>query len=225
MRIACLHTANSNAALFETAAQGTSLRLTHTVRAELLREAEAAGGLTADIAARTADVLRSLAKGVDGVLLTCSTLGPSVDTLAGASGIGVPVVRVDAALARQAVRQAGPGRLVVLYAVETTRGPTEALFAQALLESVSSANPARIDYQLVAGAWDKFRTGDTAGYFRAIADATDAAFTGGATVVALAQASMAGAAALTTKGVPLTSPAVGLAAMAALDKSLGAHRE
>ena len=150
--------------------------------------------MTPDIAARTAEILRSLAKGVDGVLLTCSTLGPSVDALAGAAGIGVPVVRVDAALARQAVSQAGNGRLVVLYAVETTRGPTQALF-----ESVPGADPARIDYQLVAGAWDKFRAGDTAGYFRAIADAADAAFAGGATVVALAQASMAGAAALSRR--------------------------
>ena len=44
MRIACLHTADSNAAVFETAAQGTPLVLTHTVRAELLREAEARAG-------------------------------------------------------------------------------------------------------------------------------------------------------------------------------------
>jgi hypothetical protein len=219
MRIACLHTADSNAVVFETAARGTDLALTHTVRAELLREAEVAGGLTPDIAARTADVLRSLAAGVDGVLLTCSTLGPSVDALAGAAGIGVPLARVDAALARQAVSQAGDGRLVVLYAVDTTRRPTQQVF-----ESVPGADPTRIDYRLVDGAWEKFRGGDTAAYLRAIADAADAAFAEGATVVALAQASMAGAASLSTKGVPLTSPAAGLAALAALNTPRDASR-
>ena len=46
-----------------------------------------------------------------------------------------------------------------------------------------------------------------------IAAAADQAFDEGATVVALAQTSMSGATALTMRGVPLTSPAAGLAAI------------
>ena len=144
MRIACLHTADSNAAVFAQAASGKPVVLTHMVRAELLAEAEARGGLTADVAARTAQLLRSIARGgdggavagVDGVLLTCSTLGPAVDLLAADAAVAVPILRVDAALARAAVRQAGGGPIVVLYAVETTRGPTQALF-----EGVAAADP------------------------------------------------------------------------------------
>jgi hypothetical protein len=45
-----------------------------------------------------------------------------------------------------------------------------------------------------------------------IAAAADQAYRDGADVVALAQASMAGAAALCREGRPLTSPAAGLAA-------------
>lgn len=211
MRIACLHTADSNAVVFETAAAGQPVMLTHTVRVELLREAETAGGLTPDISARTQAVLRALAHGADGVLLTCSTLGPAADLLGGDAGSPTPVLRVDAALAKEAVRQAGQGNLVVLYAVETTREPTQRLF-----EAVPGADPGRITYRLVEGAWVAFRAGDTEGYFRSIATAADTAFSEGAAVVALAQASMAGAVAHARKGVPLTSPAAGLAAMIAL---------
>jgi hypothetical protein len=216
VRIACLHTAQSNVDVLEAAAAGLPVQLMHTVRAELLREAEIAGGLTRDIAARTAAVLDSLSKqGVDGVLLTCSTLGPAVRARAGADipsdgSRAVPVLRVDEALAAHAVRQAAGGQIVILYAVETTREPTRALFA-----ATPGAVPDRVALRRVEGAWTAFRSGDTDGYFRAIAMAADRAFDEGAAVVALAQASMAGAASLASKGMPLTSPAAGLAAMMA----------
>lgn len=86
MRIACLHTAASNAAVFD-AACPAGVRLTHAVRPDLLAAAEAAGGLTPEIAAATAEALRGLEG--DAVLLTCSTLGPA------AGG----ALRADAALA------------------------------------------------------------------------------------------------------------------------------
>ena len=80
MRIACLHTAECNVAIFEAARpDGVSLR--HAVRPDLLAAAEA-DGLTPDIAAATAEALAALRDGADAVLLTCSTLGPA----AGASG-------------------------------------------------------------------------------------------------------------------------------------------
>ena len=65
-----------------------------------------------------------------------------------------------------------------------------------------------------------FRAGDQAGYLKAIAEAADHAYAEGACIVALAQASMAGAAPLVVKGpAPLSSPAAGLsAAIAALQR-------
>ncbi|CAE6766151.1 hypothetical protein [Paraburkholderia haematera] len=82
MRIVCLHTAESNIALFDAAARAKgfeALELTHVVRADLLAAAEQAGGLTERIAAQTREVLLALRDNAHAVLLNCSTLGPSVD--------------------------------------------------------------------------------------------------------------------------------------------------
>ena len=207
MRIACLHTAESNVAVFEAAAKEIDLAagvLSHHVRPDLLEAAERAGGLTPDIAGATASILRELGQGADAIVLTCSTLGPSVDGLERTAT--VPALRVDAALAAQAV--AIGGRVVALCAVETTLEPTARLFADV-------AGPSRTpcDVRLVPDAWARFRAGDNDGYLAAIADAAGAAYRDGASIVALAQASMAGAADLVT-GVPrpLSSPTAGLGA-------------
>ncbi len=197
MRIACLHTAESNVAVFDAALAGLDrpdVELTHIVRADLLASAEAAGGLMPEIVEETRAALGSLE--ADFRLLTCSTLGPSVDGLEG-------VARVDAALAREAVRCGG--KIAVLYAVETTRETTRLLF-----EDVSKGTDAEIEMRLVAGAWDLFKSGDRASYFAVIAKAADKAADAGYRV-ALAQASMAGAASLTqARPLPLSSPAAGL---------------
>ncbi len=207
MRIACLHTAESNIAVFDAAAREIGLSkgvLVHTVRADLLADAEKAGGLTDDIARETASALRSLGQTADAVVLTCSTLGPSVDELEGT--MSVPTLRVDAALAEQAVQSGG--RIVVLCAVETTVEPTARLFAAA-----AAATRTPFEVCLVPGAWDLFKAGNRDGYLLAIPQAADAAYREGSAIVALAQASMAGAADLVKSGPrPLSSPAAGLAA-------------
>jgi len=201
MMIACLHTVGSLIPVFDTEAGKLGLSLRHTLRDDLLREAERAGGLNEDIATRTAAALNELAGDADAVLLTCSTLGPSVAR----ASAPVPVLRVDEALARSAV--AGGGRVVVLCAVETTLEPSRALF-----ERHAARSGAHVETRLVPGAWAAFRAGEADRYLELIGAAADAAFAEGADVVALAQASMAGAAALCRNGTPLTSPAAGLAA-------------
>ncbi len=97
---------------------------------------------------------------------------------------------------------------MALCAVETTLGPTARLFEQA-----AQATGATVEVQLVPGAWALFKAGDIEGYLRILAEAADSAYAHGASVVALAQASMSGAAALVTAGArPLSSPGAGLAA-------------
>lgn len=200
-RIACLHTSAGNIAVFD-AACPPGAALTHTLREDLLQDAEAAGGLTQAIAERTAAALQALAgPGVDAVLLTCSTVGPGA-ALARAT---IPVLRVDAALAETATR--GGGQVVVLCAVETTVEPTRAIFAEA-----AARNGATLDVRLVPGAWAAYRAGDPARYHAIIAEAAEAAFAEGAADVALAQASMSGAVALAKGRKPLASPPAGLAA-------------
>ncbi|MFL9863507.1 aspartate/glutamate racemase family protein [Paraburkholderia fungorum] len=209
MRIVCLHTADSNIAIFDAAARAAgfeSLELTHVVRADLLAAAEQAGGLTDEIAAQTREVLLTLADNADAVLLNCSTLGPSVDNALAAQAAPVPVLRADAALAQRAVE--GGGKVVVLCTVPTTLDPTTRVFAQA-----ATRTAAQVEVQLIGGAWDRFRAGDLAGYLSVIAAATDTAYESGADVVAFAQTSMAGAALLVKGGMkPLTTPTIALAA-------------
>lgn len=209
VRIACLHTVESNVAVFDTAARTTGLpglELRHEVRADLLAAAEREGSLTAGIAAQTAQALRSLCGEADAVLLTCSTLGPAVEDVV--EDAPVPVMRVDAALAAEAVK--GGGRVVVLCAVETTVEPTRRLF-----ETAARATGAEVVVQLVPGAWEAFRAGDRDAYLTMIAHAASEAAQAGAARVALAQASMAGACALIPSGTPpLNSPVSGLAAAA-----------
>jgi hypothetical protein len=204
--IACLHSAKSNIALFD-AACPPGARLMHSVRPEFLASAEAAGRLTPAIRDLTRDALFALAceADVEAVLLTCSTLGPAVEGIASP----IPCMRVDAALAEAAVRAGG--RVVVLCTVETTLAPTQALFAAAAAKTGAS-----IEMALVPGAWDARKAGDLAGYHAMIAAAAEAAFASGAAEVALAQASMAPAAALCAGRQPLTSPSIGLAAVMAL---------
>lgn len=208
MRIACLHTAQSNVHVFDAAASELGIpahALHHAVRPELLAAAEVAGRLTADIERDTKQALLALAAGADTVLLTCSTLGPCADSLSDRQT--ARILRVDRALAERAVE--GGGHVVVLCAVQTTLQPTTTLFAEAAARS-----GATLEARLVEGAWAKFKAGDQPGYLRAVAQAADSAYEVGAQVVALAQASMAGAAGLTRHGRrPLTSPVAGLSAV------------
>jgi hypothetical protein len=212
MRIACLHTMASNIAVFEAARADLDppepLTLTHAVRTDLLVEAEAAGGLTPRVAEATAQALVALGRDADAVLLTCSTLGPAV-ARSEAQGHPFPILRVDAALAEMAVQDGGP--VTVLCTVETTIAPTRALFAAA-----AHATGATITIRLVPGAWAAFRAGEMDRHFAIIADAAAQAVRDGAARVALAQASMAGAARLVSGDArPLTSPRAGLAAAVA----------
>ncbi len=213
MRIVLLHTAESNAAVFNAAATELNIPsafLHHHVRADLLQACEQAGGLTADISQHTADCLLQLAEHADAVLLTCSTLGPAAAQAAAHSE--VPILRVDRALAETAL--AAEGKISVLYAVETTQGPTAELFA-----GLQGDKPAEIDFVWVAGAWERFKQGHGAAYLQLIAAAADNAYRAGAKTVVLAQSSMAGAANLTQFGKPLTSPQCGLRAAMAYGKA------
>lgn len=207
MRIACLHTATSNIGVFETAAKALGIAsgvIHHEVRTDLLAAAELEGCLTEDIAESTALALCALARHADVVVLTCSTLGPSIERIA--PDIQVPILRADEALAATAVRHGG--KIVVLCAVETTLEPTTRLFHKAARHS-----NAVVDVQLVPGAWHQFKAGEIDAYLKTVANAAERAYEAGASVVALAQASMSAAANVVTSGpLPLSSATAGLAA-------------
>lgn len=95
--------------------------------------------------------LCALSRHADVVVLTCSTLGPSIERIA--PDIQVPILRADEALAATAVRHGG--KIVVLCAIETTLEPTTRLFHKAAQQS-----NAEVDVQLVPGAWHQFKAGE-----------------------------------------------------------------
>jgi hypothetical protein len=218
LKIACLHTAESNVAVFDGACQELGLEpraLRHEVRADLLAAAERDGGLTPAIATETLAALQALSSDMDAVLLTCSSLGPAV-TVAHARE-AVPMLRVDEALATAALSAGGP--VVVLCAVASTLSATKILF-----ETAARPSNTAIEVRLVAGAWGAFKAGAQDRYWAMIAAAADRAFREGAKTVALAQASMAGAAALCREARPLVSPAAGLQAAIVVARARAAER-
>lgn len=196
--IVLFHTAESNIGVFSEAAEAAGFQrpLRHVLRDDLLRDAEAAGGLTDAIRLRTTQAMA--AEGAETIVCTCSTIGPGADDFA---ATGAQALRVDRALAEAALD--GARKVAVLYAVATTEGPTRDLFHAVAAETGATAT---IEMIHVTGAWDLFRSGDPDGYFRRIADVIDA-LPDSYDRIALAQASMAPAAALTGRDV-LTSPGV-----------------
>lgn len=203
MILACLHTAESNVAIFDEALAALpvgAIRLRHLVRADLLREADA------PTLAEAARALSVLGRGVDAVLLTCSTLGEA----AALATAPCPVLRADAALAEAATR--GGGVVHVLYAAPSSEEPTRAIFAAAALRN-------KAEYYLHAcpGAWDAFLAHDLSRYHAMVA-AVASGLTGR---VALAQSSMAGARALITPRPLTVAPA---ALMAAIRAALAARK-
>ena len=202
-QIACLHTAESNVAVFEAARTKLGWpegSLSHHVRPDLLAEAESASALTEAVVDLTRRALWDLGETAPSVLLTCSTLGPAIP-------VDAPnLFRADSALADLSVKDGG--RVVVICAAPSTLKATGDLFRAA-----AARTSAEIDLWWVDGVWDMFKAGQLDHYETTIAAAADRASKDGANIVALAQASMSGAAdRVQEKPAPLTSPIAGLIA-------------
>jgi hypothetical protein len=210
--LALLHTHKGHPAAFDAIAARVApgLRLAHVVRPGLLERATAEGRVSPSLAAEVAAEVRAAAAdaGAGAVLCTCSTIGAAAE----AADAGVPVIRVDRPMAAAAVK-AGR-RILVVACLATAAEPALDLIEE---EARRAGTAVQTRVELFAGAWAHFLDGDTQRYLRAVADGT-MLVRRDADVVVLAQASMAGAAALLQDlPVPvLSSPAAGLAAAASL---------
>lgn len=211
-----LHTVPALAARFDADldAAAPGLRRVHVVDGWLLATA-VASGVTPEVEAAVLAHVRHLADaGASAVLVTCSSVGEAAE--AASTRVDVPVLRVDAPMAREAVAAAtaagARGRVAVLATLASTLGPTGRLVARA---AADAGGAVEVDARVVDGAAGARDAGDgdraDALVARAVAEAA-----AGADAVVLAQASMAGAAARVQVAVPvLTSPAGGLAALVA----------
>lgn len=207
-RVGLLHTVPALAARFdgELAAVRPEWQQLHVVDAPLLATA-IAEGVTDEVTERTRAHIEHLARqGAAAILVTCSSIGEAVE--AAATSVPVAVVRVDVAMAtdavdlavRAGVREGRPGKIIVLATLEATLGPTGRLLDR--LASVSERHPV-VQARIVNGAVEARNAGDQVAHdaliANAIADAADA------DVVVLAQASMAAAADQAAASVPVLS--------------------
>ncbi|GAU71231.1 hypothetical protein SSP35_30_00240 [Streptomyces sp. NBRC 110611] len=205
--LAVLHTAPVHVPVFDALRdeEAPGLALRHFVRPELLDRARAQGPEA--VGEEISAVLGAAAgDGARAALCTCSTIGGAAEAAGAAAGL--PTLRVDRPMAAAAVA-AGP-RIAVLAALESTLAPTGDLIAE---EAGRAGRAVGVRTVLVAGAWERFEAGDTAGYLAAVDSAVRRVRD--ADVAVLAQASMAPVADAPGHRVPvLSSPRLGLRAAA-----------
>jgi hypothetical protein len=217
-----LHTVPALAATFDAlvAAEVPTARRQHIVDAWML-ETAIAEGVTPAVEQRVASHLAHLqAEGADAVLVTCSSIGEAAERAAAA--LAIPVLRVDAAMAAEAVLLARadggdgpsaaaagePPHIAVLATNTATLGPTTRLIER---EAAQQGATVAVSATVVEGAAAARAAGDGATHDRLIGDAVREAAEL-ATVIVLAQASMAVAAGAAGVTRPvLTSPAGGVA--------------
>lgn len=204
-----LHTSPVHVATFDRllAELGPDIPARHIVDESLLDEARAAGAITPALEQRVAEtVLEAAGQDAAVILCTCSTIGGCAEQANRLTGR--PVMRVDRAMAERAVELGR--RIIVAAALASTIGPTRELILDAARRSGKEVELVEL---LCEPAWAKFERGEQAGYLEEIAAGLRRAATEG-DVIVLAQASMAGAAALCADlPIPiLSSPRLGLEA-------------
>ena len=187
-----------------------SANVFHMVDESLIKNTVREGHLSRVTIRRLLSMIESAENaGADAVMVTCSSIGAGVEF--GQKLFDLPVIRVDEAMARKAVRSGR--RIGVMATLRTTLEPTVALLR-------AKAAEAGVDIDVVEslcdGAFEAVISGDQATHDRILTAALKNDMKG-VDVVVLAQASMAGV----LKSLPpgtvampvLTSPELGVMAL------------
>lgn len=215
VRAGLLHTVPALAGTFQAdiTAAAPGINLVHIADPWLLGTAIEVG-VTDEVNRRVAAHIDCLiSAGAHAVLVTCSSIGNAVELAA--ANAPIPVLRVDAPMAAEAVAEAlrvggRSGRIAVLATLSATLGPTGQLIQRAV--DASSAEVG-VTVTVVEGAVAARESGDQATH-DALISAAVLAVAEQVDVVVLAQASMARAVAGLSVTVPiLTSPGTGIAAL------------
>ena len=184
--LALLHTSPTLTPLFTSLCRQhlPQTEIFHMVDESLIKQTIAAGKLQKVTVRRLIGMVESASViGVDGVLVTCSSIGPAVSLAA--KLFPFPVVRVDDAMAEKAVSQAR--RIGVLATLRTTLEPTTALLRA---KSAAAGVETHIEESLCSGAFEAVLAGDTETHDRMVSKAL-AELAKNVDLVVLAQASMA----------------------------------
>lgn len=160
--------------------------------------------LAGSVPERVSGLVRAAhAGGADIVMLTCSSISYLADPAS--REVGVPVLRIDEALADTAV--AAGQRIAVLATLPTTLRPTTALIEERA--ALAGRSPELVT-EVIDGAFSAVAAGDRPEHDRLVAAAIERVASG-VDVVVLAQASMASAAETAQTSVPvLTSVGLGI---------------
>ncbi|SEA19972.1 hypothetical protein [Rubrimonas cliftonensis] len=221
MAVAFIHTDASHAARFDAilAALAPNMRAAHAVAPHLLARARRDGADSV-----RDELSRLLAEHADAAALvcTCSTLGALAESLGRSAGVRGAVFRVDRPMMEAAARF-GSGALLVA-SLDTAMAAAEALFAECAAAAGVEGAPETLQ---CGAAWPLFEAGDAEAFAQAVADAVRARVQRARAegrafgCVALAQASMAPAAALLADlGAPtLTSPELAVERALALSRA------
>ncbi len=121
--------------------------------------------------------------GADVILNTCSSVGEVV--YEGRKLVSTPIIRIDEAMARQAVRSYR--KVAVVATLPTTLQPTARLLLDVAKEE---GREVEVVSGLAEGAYQLLISGDPAGHDRRIRETVQALVSGGVECVVLAQASM-----------------------------------
>jgi Asp/Glu/hydantoin racemase len=150
----------------------------------LLRDATREGRVSLETARRLFSHLAAAEQhGADAILVTCSSMGGAVD--AARPFAGVPLLRVDQAMAEQAVERGA--HIGVLATLWSTLGPTAALIRRTAVEAERSVE---VRDRLCDGAFEALGEGDTDRHDTLVRDGLRELLDW-ADVIVLAQASMA----------------------------------
>lgn len=182
------------------------VRVVNVVEDGLLAQVREAGQLTTAVTRRLVGYgVMAAGSGADAILNCCSSVGEAAELLQRV--VDIPVIRIDDAMARQAVKLGS--RIAVVATLATTLDPTRRLIARRANES---GREVRLTSYVVDGAFDKLLAGDGVGHDVLVNEAIDRAMLEN-DVIVLAQGSMARLVAARKAGgqVPvLTSPRAGV---------------
>ena len=211
-QVAFLHTSPLHTDTFERlmAEVDPGVKIAHVVREDLLVDAQRVGAEDPALTARVhgAMVDAAASTGATLVVCTCSTVGGAAERTPTQGRFAA--LRIDRAMADRAVLL-GP-RILVVAALASTVAPTLRLVEES---AVSQGVDVDVECLVADGAWAHFVRGDREAYVAAVAAAIRNAAPHAASVIVLAQASMAPVAeGLTDLGVPiLSSPRLGVEAV------------
>ncbi len=185
-KIAIIHTSPLTIELLKSLAQELlpGCEVSNWVDDSILPQLAANGGDTSAVAERLTHYTRFAEQaGADVILHACSSIGEVVAQTQGA--VGVPVVRIDEAMAEEAVRRGE--RIGVAATLATTLTPTLALLRR---KAEEAGKPVTLEARLVGSAFQKLAAGDHEGHDTLLAEALEA-LVREVDVVVLAQGSMA----------------------------------